>query len=172
MENENPMREIRIEKVVVNIGCGEAGEKLDKAKKLLEGLIRGHKIVTTHTHDRTTFGMAKGRPIGMMVTLRGKDAEDFLRRALESVDGKLPEGCFDRQGNLSFGVKEHISMPGVKYDPEIGVWGMDVCVRLERRGYRILKKRNSSRMSAKHRITPEEASGFMVKNFNVNTGAE
>lgn len=169
---DNPMKEIRIEKVVINIGCGEAGEKLDKAKKMLEALVQGHKIVTTHTHDRTTFGMAKGRPIGMMVTLRGNDATEFLKRALESADGKLPERCFDKQGNFSFGVKEHISMPGVKYDPEIGVWGMDVCVRLERRGYRVMKKRNPTSVSRTHRIKPEEAREFMVKNFNVITGEE
>jgi large subunit ribosomal protein L5 len=166
------MKEIRVEKVVVNIGCGEAGEKLDKAKKVLETLITGHKIVTTHTHDRTTFGMAKGRPIGMMVTLRGKDAADFLKRALESVDGKVAETSFDKQGNVSFGVKEHISMPGVRYDPEIGVWGMDVCVRLERRGYRVAKKSNPSKFSQSHRIKPEEAKAFMVSNFGVKFGEE
>ena len=169
---ENPMKEIRIEKVVINIGCGEAGEKLDKAKKVLETLITGHKIVTTHTHDRTTFGMAKGRPIGMMVTLRGKDANDFLKRAIESVENKLPKACCDRQGNLSFGVREHISMPGVRYDPEIGVWGMDVCIRLERRGYRVLRKRNPDKISKKHRVKPEEAKEFMIKNFDVKFGEE
>jgi len=172
MKMDNPMREIRIEKVVVNIGCGEAGEKLDKAKKVLESLITGHTIVTTHTHGRTTFGMAKGRPIGMKVTLRGKDAADFLKRALESVDGKVAETNFDKQGNVSFGVKEHISMPGVRYDPEIGVWGMDVCIRLERRGYRVMKKRNASSVSKSHRITPEEAKDFMVKNFGIIFGEE
>jgi large subunit ribosomal protein L5 len=148
------------------------GITLEKAKKMLEVLIAGHKIVTTHTHDRTTFGMAKGRPIGVMVTLRGKDATDFLKRALESVDGKMNKTSFDRQGNVSFGVKEHISMPGVRYDPEIGVWGMDVCVRLERRGYRVMKKRNPTSVSRTHRIKPEEAREFMVKNFNVITGEE
>jgi len=169
---DNPMREIRIEKVVVNIGCGEAGEKLDKAKKMLEGLITGHKIVTTHTHDRTTFGMAKGRPIGMKVTLRGEDADAFLKRALEAVDGKVAEASFDRQGNVSFGVKEHISMPGVRYDPEIGVWGMDVCIRLERRGYRVSRKRNPSKVSKSHRIKPQEAMEFMVKSFGIKTAEE
>jgi large subunit ribosomal protein L5 len=169
---DNPMREIRIEKVVINIGCGEAGEKLDKAKKLLEGLLNGHKIVITHTHDRTTFGMAKGRPIGVKVTLRGKDAAEFLKRALESVDNRLPEKCFDRQGNLSFGVKEHISMPGVKYDPELGVWGMDVCIRLERRGYRVLRKNSHAKISSSHRVAPEEARAFMTENFGVKVGAE
>ncbi len=108
------MREIRIEKVVINIGCGEAGEKLERAKKLMEKLIPNRKIVTTQTHGRTTFGMAKGRPIGVAVTLRGKQAADFMKRALDSTGHKLPAKCFDKQGNFSFGVHEHISLPGVK----------------------------------------------------------
>jgi large subunit ribosomal protein L5 len=163
--NDNPSREIKVEKVVINIGCGEAGEKLDKAKKLLEGLITERKIITTTTHDRTTFGMAKGRPIGVAVTLRGEEARNFLRRALEAEDGKLKAGCFDKQGNFSFGVKEHISLPGVKYNPEIGIWGMDVCVRLVRHGYRVMKKRLPSKIAKSHRITPDEAKEFMIKNY-------
>lgn len=161
----NPMKEIRIEKVVVNIGCGEAGEKLDKAKKLLGSLIEGRKIVTTKTHKRTTFGMPKARPIGVAVTLRGATAAEFLKRALEAVENRIPAKSFDRQGNFSFGVKEHIAMPGVRYNPDIGIWGMDVCVRLERRGYRVLKK--GDKISKGHRIKPEESKDFMIKNFGV-----
>lgn len=163
----NPMREIRIEKVVINIGCGEAGEKLDRAKKLLESIMPERKIVVTKTHKRTTFGMPKGRPIGTAVTLRGRAATDFLKSALEAVENRLPRKCFDAQGNFSFGVKEHISLPGVRYDPDIGIWGMDVCVRLERRGYRVLRKRLKSKISKRHRVKPEEARNFMIKNFGV-----
>jgi len=163
----NPMREIRIEKVVINIGCGEAGEKLDRARKLLESLVPGRKIVITKTHKRTTFGMPKGRPIGAAVTLRGEAAREFLARALDSIEKKLPKKCFDKQGNFSFGIKEHISLPGVRYDPDIGIWGMDVCVRLERRGYRVLRKRLKSKISRRHKIDPEEAKDWMIKNFGI-----
>lgn len=169
--NENAMREIRIEKVVLNIGCGEAGEKLDKAKKLLERLIE-KKVVISNTHDRTTFGMAKGRPIGVKVTLRGNDAMAFLKRALDAIDFKLFPQVFDTQGNFSFGIHEHIHLPGVKYDPEIGIFGMDVCVRLERRGYRVLKKKISSKMGKKHRITPQEAAAWAEKNLGVKIEEE
>ena len=121
----NPMKNIRIEKITLNIGCGEAGEKLDKAKKLLE-VLTNKKVVITTTHDRTSFGMAKGRPIGCKITLRGKDAEEFLKKALDAVDLKLSKNIFDKQGSFSFGVKEHIDIPGVRYDPQIGIFGMDV----------------------------------------------
>lgn len=162
----NPMKEIRIQKITVNIGCGEAGDKLDKSKKLLAELI-GKKVITTHTHGRTTFGMPKGRAIGCKVTLRGQDAEDFLKRALEGVDMKLKEYVFDKQGNFSFGVKEHISLPGVRYDPGIGIHGMDVCVTLERRGYRVARKRSPGKISSTHRIKPEESMEWTKNKFGV-----
>jgi len=162
----NPMRNIRIEKITVNIGCGESGEKLEKAKKMLETLT-SKKIIITKTHKRTTFGVAKGRPIGCKTTIRGKDAEEFLKRALEAVDKKIPENVFDSQGNFSFGIKEHIDIPGVKYDPDIGIFGMDVCVTLERLGFRIKRKKLSHKIGIKHLIKPEDAKQWVINNYGV-----
>jgi large subunit ribosomal protein L5 len=162
----NPMRNIRIEKITINIGCGEAGEKLDKAKKLLE-VITNKKVVITKTHKRTTFGMPKKRPIGCKVTLRKKDAEEFLKKALEAVDKKLSKDVFDRQGSFSFGIKEHIDIPGVKYDPEIGIFGMDVCVTLERPGFRVKRARMSTKIGKKHKIKPEETIEWVTKNYGI-----
>jgi len=162
----NPMQNIKIEKITLNIGCGEAGEKLEKAKKLLETLTN-KKIVITTTHKRTTFGSAKGRPIGCKVTLRGVNAEEFLKKALDAVDFKLSKNVFDKQGSFSFGIKEHISMAGVKYDPDIGIFGMDVCVSLERPGFRIKRKKNPKKIGKRHLIKPEDAMEWLVKNYKV-----
>lgn len=162
----NPMQNIRIEKITLNIGCGESGEKLDKAKKLL-AVLTGKKIVVTQTHKRTSFGMAKGRPIGCKVTLRKKDAEDFLKKALDVVDFKLSKDVFDKQGSFSFGIKEHIDIPGVRYDPEIGIFGMDIAVTLERPGFRVKRKKLSHKIGKKHLIKPEEAMEWIVKNYKV-----
>lgn len=163
----NPMRNIRIEKVTLNIGCGESGEKLDKAKKLLEVLTGKKKIVVTTTHDRTTFGAAKGKPIGCKITLRRAEADEMLKRTLAAVDFKLSRGIFDRQGSFSFGVKEHIDIPGIKYDPEIGIFGMDVCVTLQRPGFSIKRKKFPAKIGKKHLITPEESSDWVAKTYKV-----
>ena len=153
----NPMREIRLEKVTINIGAGEAGPKLETAKKLLEKLS-GSKVVITKTHKRSTFGVAKKRPIGVKITMRGEKAKSFLTNVLKARENKLNPDCFDDNGNFSLGIKEYIDLPGIKYDPEIGIIGMDVCVTLERPGFRI-KKRGMKRkkVGMKHRINKEEA---------------
>ena len=165
----NPMRDIRIMKITINIGVGEAGEKHDRAQKLLERLVN-KKIVVTKTRNRTTFGTPKGRPIGVKVTLRKKNAEEFLKRALEANDKKLPTRVFDTQGNFSFGIKEHIDIPGVKYDPEIGVLGMDVSVTLERPGFRVQRKRISRKIGKKHKILPEDSIQWVSQKFGVKVG--
>lgn len=164
---ENIMRQIRVEKVVLNIGVGEAGERMERAKKVLEGFANGKKVIITKAHGRTTFGAAKGRPLGVAVTLRGHQAIEFLKKALDAIDKKLPGRVFDRQGNFSFGVKEHIGLSGTRYDPEIGIWGFDVAVRLARRGYRISKKRIAHRVGMNHRITPIEAREWSVNNLGI-----
>ncbi|MFH0928771.1 MAG: 50S ribosomal protein L5 [Candidatus Aenigmatarchaeota archaeon] len=162
----NAMRNIRIEKVTINIGCGESGEKLDKAIMLL-GQLTSKKIISTKTHGRTTFGSAKGRPIGCKVTLRGNGAKEFLVKAFEAVENKLSKKVFDATGNFSFGIKEHIDIPGMEYDPEIGIWGMDVCVTLERPGYSVKRKRLSRKVGKKHLIKPEESLEWVTKNYKV-----
>ncbi|MBU5557823.1 MAG: 50S ribosomal protein L5 [Candidatus Aenigmatarchaeota archaeon] len=166
MKMTNPNRKIRIAKVTINIGCGESGEKLERAKKLLETLTK-RKVAITTTHGRTTFGMAKGRPIGVKVTLRGAAALDFLKKALSSRDFKLPSKCFDKQGNFAFGVREHIDMPGVRYDPDIGIFGMDVCVTLERPGFSVSRKSIRHVIGKNHRIKSEDAIDWVSKNLGV-----
>ena len=164
----NPMRNIEIEKVTLNIGCGGDLEKIEKAVKLLE-MITGRKPYVTKSKRRSTFGIARGKPVGVSLTLRGKEAVDFLKKALNAVENKLKESQFDENGNFSFGVKEYIDIKGVKYSHEIGMLGMDVCVTLKRKGYRIKHRKIQKRKIPKsHKISKEEAIEWAKKELGVD----
>ncbi len=164
---ENPMKNIRIEKVTLNIGCAADLQKIERAKKLLEYLTV-KKAVVTKSKRRSTFGVTKGKPVGVKVTLRKKDAVEFLKKALEAIDKKIEVSKFDENGNFSFGIKEYIEIPGVKYLHEIGMLGLDVDVTLERPGFRIRRRRIQKRKIPKsHRISKEEAIEWVKKNLGV-----
>ncbi|MBU0533023.1 50S ribosomal protein L5 [Candidatus Micrarchaeota archaeon] len=163
------MRDIMIEKVVVNIGVGEPGERLDNAKNLLSKLTDDRVPVETHAKKRQpSFKLRKGLAIGTMITLRGEEAKTFLEKALIAKRKILNTRNFDKQGNLSFGVHEYIDFPGVKYDPAMEMYGFDVCVSLVRPGKRVsLRKLKSAKIGKKHRISKEEAMEFVKNNFDV-----
>ncbi|WP_297478623.1 50S ribosomal protein L5, partial [Thermococcus sp.] len=111
----------------------------------------------------------RGEPIAVKVTLRGKKAYKMLDRLLEAVDRRLSVGNFDEHGNFCFGIQEHINIPGVEYDPEIGIFGMDVCVTLERPGFRVAKrKRQRRKIPNRHKLTKEEGIVFAIEEFKVN----
>ncbi len=159
--NENPMRQLRIEKVTLNIGCGDDKQKIEKAQRLLEKLTES-KSVITKSKKRSTFGIAKGRPLGVIVTLRKAKAEQFLDSVLKAVDKKVNQSQIDTAGNISFGVKEYIDLPNVKYSPEIGMLGMDVAVTLERPGYRVKKRRvRKAIIGKKHKIYKEDTINWL-----------
>ena len=164
----NAMREIHVDKVVVNIGVGEAGERLVKAQKVLE-MVTGHKSVqTTSRTINRDFGIRKGMPLGCKVTLRGDDATEFLKKALPIREMRVPVYSFDKEGNMSFGITDYTDFEGMKYDPEIGIYGMDINVVLRRAGNRITKRALLRRSVPKnHRVERSEAIQYMKDNFNV-----
>ena len=162
------MREILLDKVTLNMGVGASTERLENAKTLLQR-ITGKKPVQTLARTRNpTFKIRKGEPIGMKVTLRGKQAEEILGKALQSRESKVLERSFDKGGTFSVGVKEYIDFPGMKYDPKIGMMGFDVCVTFKRRGIRIARRKiGTARLPKKQRVTREEAKEFILKTFKV-----
>ncbi|HDJ21915.1 MAG TPA: 50S ribosomal protein L5 [Candidatus Bathyarchaeota archaeon] len=165
---ENPMREIRLGKVVVNISVGASGEPLQNAMDILEevtGQKPNHRVAKQSIRP---WGIRRGEPMACTVTLRKEKADAFLRKALTAVGHRLKARSFDRDGNFAFGIREHIDLPGTRYDPEKGIIGMDVCVSLERPGYRVARRRRArSKVGHNHRVTPEEAMRFIVENYNV-----
>lgn len=164
----NPMTQPRIAKVTVNIGVGEGGEKLQKAEKVLAKLT-GHKPVRTLGKEMNReLGVRLGEPIGCKVTLRGQDAEKFVSRALYTRKNKVYEYSFDNQGNLQFGVTDYTNFEGERYDPDIGVFGMDVCITLEKPGHRIKRRRSLTRVVPDHhRVSRDEAKAFLVPKFSI-----
>lgn len=164
----NPMTKVKLAAVTVNISVGESGERLLKASKVLEELT-GQKPVYRHAKKTIKgFGIKKGEPIACIVTLRGQRAKEFLDRALNAINRKIPFSSFSKTGVFSFGIKEHIEIPGAKYNPALGIFGMDVCVTLEKPGYRVSRRRRAkSKVGRKQRVTPEEAATFMKENFSV-----
>ena len=167
-QRENPMRKIRIGKVTVNIGVGESGEQLEKAKKVLQQVTG--QAPSSRNAKRTVkdFGIRKGEPIGCIVTLRGEKAVGFLRTSLVAVNNRLKESSFDEYGNFAFGIKEHIEIPKTRYFPELGIFGMDVTVTLERPGYRIKRRSyHRSNIGTSHLIDKSEAIEFAKQNFNL-----
>lgn len=166
-ENQ-PMLKPKIEKVVVNISVGKSGEPLEKAVKVLKEITGQTPCRRKAKESVRDFNIRKGESIACIVTLRKEKALDFLNRVLPVIDKKLSGRCFDKQGNFSFGIKEHIELPGVKYDPDVGIFGMDVCVSVIRPGYRVKTRRKGrSKLGAKHVLTPEESMVFAKETLGV-----
>ena len=168
LQSMNPMREIRVEKVTLNIGAGKDQNVLEKGVKLLTNLTGVSPIKTTTQKRIAAWGLRPGLPIGCKITLRKKKAEEMLTRALDAKDNSLRQEQFDDHGNMAFGVAEYIDIKDAKYDPEIGMMGLEICVTLERPGYRIKRRRFQQRkIPNRHKITKSEAIEFMRKRFNV-----
>jgi len=162
------MRDLHVEKVVVNIGVGEAGERLAKAEKVLEMVTKQKPVETLSKTVNRDLGIREGMPLGCKVTLRGDAAVDFIKQALSIREMRVPEYSFDKEGNMSFGISDYTDFEGMKYDPEIGIFGMDISVVLRRPGNRITQRALLKRRIPKsHRVDRDEAIQYMKDNFQV-----
>ncbi len=165
---QNPMRRVQVGKVVINMGIGKSGEILEKAKRVMEQVVGQRPGVRRAKKTIRDFGIHLGEPIGLVTTVRGPRAYELLKALLGSKEMKLPYSSFDDFGSCSFGIREHIEIPGVKYDPELGLFGMDVSVLLERPGYRVMRrKRARSVIGRHHRVTKEEAMAYFEEALGV-----
>ena len=164
----NLMREVKIEKITLNIGAGKDQAKLEKGMLLLKSIASITPIKTYTSKRIPEWGLRPGLPIGCKLTIRKIAAEELLKRLLDAKENKLKKSQFDKEGNMSFGIHEYIDIAGVKYDPQIGIMGLEVCVTLERPGFRIKRRSFKIRkIPSKHKITKEEAIEFIKKKFNV-----
>ena len=162
----HPMREPRIEKVVVHMGVGQGGRDLGNAEEIIEDVTGAESVRTSAKKTVQEFGIRQGDPIGTKVTLRDQDAEEFLAKALPITD--ISASQFDEAGNVSFGVDEHTAFPSQEYDPNTGIYGLDVTVTLVRPGYRVAKRDQVTRsIPDGHRMTAEDAIAFLESEFDV-----
>ena len=167
------MKNIKVEKVTLNIGAGKDQARIEKGIMLLKAITNTTPIKTITSKRIQEWGLRPGLPIGCKLTLRKANIIKILPRLLEAVENKLMERQFDQNGNIAFGIHEYIEIPGVKYDPKIGIMGLEVCVTLERPGFRIKRRKLLQRkIPLRHRISKQEAIDFMASNFNTKVEAE
>ncbi len=141
---------------------------MEKAATILQQLTGQKPCKRKAKKSIRDFGIRKGEPMACIVTLRNEKAKEFIKRALQAVENNISKRSFDKLGNFSFGIKEHIDIPGTKYVPELGIHGMDVSVTLSRKGQRVkYRHKSESRVGVKHRLTPEEAIEFVQDEFGI-----
>jgi large subunit ribosomal protein L5 len=164
----NPMQQVYVDKVVVHMGVGESGEKLTNAIDIMKAITGNTPVRAIAKKTQPAFGIRKGGPIGCKVTLRGSKAASFLETSLNIIERQIFSGQFDRMGNFSFGIEEHTDYPGMSYDPQIGIFGMDINVVLARRGIRITRRHiEQKKLPQKQQVGSKDAIAFLNEKYNV-----
>merc|ERR1719162_2765650 len=160
---DNKMRDIRVDKLILNLCTGESGDKLTKAAKVLEDLTDQKPVESKARYTVRTFGIRRNEKIAVHVTVRGDKAEELLKRGLKVKEYEMRKRNFSNDGNFGFGIDEHIDL-GIKYDTSTGIFGMDFYVVLKRPGNRVAKRRaKKNRIGKFQRVTPDDAKLWFIE---------
>merc|ERR1712193_468182 len=164
--DDNVMRRVICDKLIINIAVGESGDRLTKAVRVLQQLSDQTPVENFARYTVRTFGIRRNEKIATHVTVRGAKALDLIERGLKITDYEISAKHFSQTGNFGFGVNEHIDL-GLKYDPGTGIYGMDFFIVLKRPGFRVAKKkRKHGRLAPGHRVTKEDAMEWVRQTFN------
>merc|ERR1712100_207314 len=165
-KEDNVMKEIKIDKLVINCSVGEAGDKILKAVKVLKDLTGQEPVVSKCKYTIRSFGIRRGDKIATHVTVRGDKAKEILERGLKVKEYELPKGCFSKDGHFGFGIQEHIDL-GIRYDPYTGIFGMDFYVVRKKPGYRVSRrKRCRGRLGTAQKIGKEDAQEWFKQQYD------
>ena len=101
----NPNRSVSVDKIVVHMGVGEAGDKLVNAEQIITEITGNTPVRSVAKQTLPAFGIRKGAPMSCRVTLRGNTAEKFLESSFKIVENKINSRAFDKEGNFSLVLK-------------------------------------------------------------------
>lgn len=145
---------------------GESGDRLTRASKVLEQLTGQTPVTSKARYTVRTFGIRRNEKIAVHVTIRGPKAEEILERGLKVKEYELRRKNFSETGNFGFGIQEHIDL-GARYDPNIGIFGMDFYVVMGRPGGRVTKRKaKKARIGFQHKVKKEDTMAWFKQRFD------
>ncbi|MGC9780462.1 MAG: 50S ribosomal protein L5 [Candidatus Heimdallarchaeota archaeon] len=167
---QHKMRKPKVVSLIIHCCVGGSGEALERVKKIIESIGEMKTVETRAKRTFREFGIRQYEPIGAKVTIRDEEKiKKLIPRLFDVKDNKISKRAFDSEGNFGFGIKEHIDIPGTKYDPNLGVTGLDINLRLERPGYRVKRRfRSPKKIPMRHRISQAEAIVFAETELGLN----